>query len=91
MTLYDGKKLLTTVTNTVTDMGGFDDEQPVWIGDQIAYDLSEETPRLMVTPGVKFTTGLVLTYDDMPTLSAPLTIDADGKSSIGDLKPVAQP
>ena len=91
VTLYDGKKLLTTVTNTVTDMGGFDDEQPVWIGDQIAYDLSEETPRLMVTPGVKFTTGLVLTYDDMPTLSAPLTIDAEGKSSIGDLKPVAQP
>ena len=91
VTLYDGRQLLTTVTNSVTDMGGFDDEQPLWIGDQIEYDLSEEAPHLMITPGVKFTTGLVLTYDDMPTLRAPLTVGAEGTSSIGDLKLAAQP
>jgi hypothetical protein len=45
----------------------------------------------MITPGVKFTTGLVLTYDDMPTLRAPLTVGAEGTSSIGDLKLAAQP
>ncbi len=34
---------------------------------------------------VNFTTGLVLTYDDMPTLMAPLTIAEDGKVGIGEL------
>ena len=86
VTLYDGSQPIATATNTVTDMGGFDDEQPLWIGEQMTYDLNEDTPHLLITPGVKFTTGLVLTYDDMPTLSAPLTIDSDGKVSIGELK-----
>lgn len=84
VSLYDGQRLLATVTNSITDMGGFDDEQPMWIGEQLAYDLSGDAPCLLVTPGVKFTTGLVLSYDDMPTLRAPLTI-ADGKLSIGEL------
>ena len=86
ITLWDGAHEIATVTNTVTNMGGFDDEQPVWIGEQIGFDLSDSAPRLLVTPGVKFTTGLVLTYDDMPTLSAPLTIADDGTVSIGDLE-----
>ena len=67
-------------------MGGFDSEQPLWIGEQIEYDLSGDTPRLLITPGVKFTTGLVLTYDDMPTLSAPISIDGEGKVNIGEIK-----
>ena len=86
ITLWDGAREIATVTNTVTDMGGFDNEQPVWIGEQIGFDLSGSAPRLLVTPGVKFTTGLVLTYDDMPTLSAPLSIADDGTVSIGDLE-----
>ena len=66
-------------------MGGFDSEQPVWIGEQIQYDLSVDVPCLLVTPGVNFTTGLVLTYDDMPTLKATVTIGEDGSVNIGDL------
>ena len=86
VTLYDGGREIARATNTVTDMGGFDSEQPLWVGEQIQYDLSGEIPRLLVTPGIKFTTGLVLTYDDIPTLVAPLTINSDGTVSIGDIK-----
>jgi len=90
ITLYDNDRLIATVTNTVTDMGGFDNEQPLWIGEQMGFDLSGDTPRLLVTPGVKFTTGLVLSYDDMPTLAAPLTLADDGTVSIGDLECVKE-
>jgi hypothetical protein len=86
VTLYDGGREIARATNTVSDMGGFDSEQPLWIGEQIEYDLSGDTPRLLITPGVKFTTGLVLTYGNMHTLSAPISIDGDGKVSIGELK-----
>ena len=55
ISLYDGDKLLTTVTNTVKDMGGFDDEQPLWIGEQLYYDVSGDEPKVIFTPGVKFT------------------------------------
>ena len=89
--LYDGQRLLFTATNTITDMGGFDDEHPVWIGEQLQYDLSGDTPLLLLTPGVKFTTGLVLLYDDMPTLAAPLTISPDGTPILGDLTLVPAP
>lgn len=82
ITLYDGDRLLATVTNTVKDMGGFDDEQPLWIGEQLYYDVSGDEPEVVFVPGVKFTTGLVLTYDDMPELSAPITIDEDGMPTI---------
>ena len=90
VTFYDGAREITNVTNTVTDMGGFDDELPVWIGEQITYDLSGTAPRLLVTPGINFTTGLVLTYDDMPTLSMPLTIAEDGAVTLGDIEAVKQ-
>ena len=93
VTLYDGGREIANVNfngndnaNIVSDMGGFDSEQPLWIGEQIQYDLSGNAPLLLITPGVKFTTGLVLTYDDMPTLIAPLTISNDGKVSISELK-----
>ena len=85
VTLYDGEREIARATNTVTDMGGFDSEQPLWIGEQIQYDLSGDVPCLLVTPGINFTTGLVLTYDDMPTLAAPIAIGEDGAVSIGDL------
>jgi len=85
ITIYDGGKQLATVKNTVTDMGGFDDEQPLWIGEQLYYDVSGDEPKVIFTPGVKFTTGLVLTYDDMPELSAPLTIDENGLFTIHEI------
>ena len=90
ITLYDGDKLLATVTNTVKEMGGFDDEQPLWIGEQLYYDVSGDEPKVIFTPGVKFITGLVLTYDDMPELSAPITIDENGLFTIHEIVVVAK-
>lgn len=85
VTFYDGSREIAQATNTVTDMGGFDTDRPLWIGEQIQYDLSEDVPCLQITPGIKFITGLVLTYDNMPTLTAPLTISETGEVSIGDI------
>jgi len=85
ITLYDGNKLLATVTNTVKDMGGFDDEQPLWIGEQLYYDVSGGEIKVIFAPGVKFTTGLVLTYDDMPELLAPITIDGNGMFTLHEI------
>lgn len=85
ISLYDGDQLLTTVTNTVEDMGGFDDEQPLWIGEQVYYDVSSGEPKVIFAPGVKFTTGLVLIYDDMPALSAPVTLDGKGALTIHEM------
>ena len=68
ISFYDGDKLLATVKNTVGEMGGFDNEQPLWIGEQLYYDISGDEPKVVFTPGVKYTTGLVLTYDGMITI-----------------------
>lgn len=91
ITFYDGKHEICKATNTVTDMNGFDSEQPVWIGEQLQFDISGETPRLLVTPGLKFTTGLVLTYDAMPTFAADINLDSKGQFSIDKLKTLAHP
>lgn len=72
-------------------MGGLDCEQLLWIGEQMVYDLSTTTPSLLVKPGVKFITGLVLTYDDMPTLTAPLKMAAHGSVSIDDVEQIVFP
>ena len=85
ITFFDGNRQLGTATNTMTDMGGFDEEQPLWIGEQLFYDLSGDNVLLQVVPGVKFTTGLVLTYDDMPTLSLPVAIASDGTPTFGEI------
>ncbi|MBO7553227.1 MAG: hypothetical protein J6T82_04245 [Bacteroidaceae bacterium] len=91
ISLFDGEKLLATVTNSVKDMGGFDDEQPLWIGEQLYYDVCSGDPIVIFTPGVKFTTGLVLTYDDMPELSAPFTIDENGLFTIHEITVMTKP
>ena len=85
VTIYDGEKVLKTVTNTIADMGGFDDESPMWIGEQLYYDLSGDEPKLVFVPGVKFTTGLALLYDDMPDFSAPISIDENGNLTIREI------
>ena len=77
ISFYDQKRLLCCVTDTVSDMGGFD-EEPVWIGEQLSYDLSDATIRVLCLPGLKYVTGLVLNYDVMPTISATLTLNQDG-------------
>ncbi len=86
ITLYDNGRQLFTATSSLTDMGAFDSDSPLWIGEQLSYDLSLPTPYLQITPGVKYTTGLVLTYDDMPTLSAPISLDSLSRVTIGTLE-----
>ena len=90
ISLYDGNKLLATVTNSVKDMGGFDDGQPLWIGEQLYYDVSSGDPKVIFTPGVKYTTGLVLIYEDMPELSAPVTVDENGLFTIHEITVVSK-
>jgi hypothetical protein len=86
VTFYANGVTLATATNTITDMGGFDDEQPVWIGEQIRYNLNGGHPCVLFTPGLKFVTGLVLTYDNMPTLSAKVKLEKDGSFTLSDFK-----
>lgn len=86
ITLYIDGKPVTKVTNTITDMDGFDDHA-VWVGEQICYDLSSGQPQVCITPGVKFITGPVLFYDDMPTFTAQLQTHADGVITLSDITP----
>lgn len=86
ITLYSGDKELVTVTNTVKDMGGFYDDA-VWLGEQIHYNINGGGENLFVLaqPGVSFVTGKVLQYDDMPAVSAKVTLNADGSFSLSNL------
>ena len=85
ITLYNGDKELVTVTNTIKDMGGFYDDV-VWIGEQLTYDISGENIYVHVIPGVNFVTGEVLHYDDMPTISARVTLNDGGGFTLSDVK-----
>ena len=85
ITLYDGDKELVTVTNTIKDMGDFYDDV-VWIGEQLTYDISGENLYVHVIPGVNFVTGKVLHYDDMPTITARVTLNGDGGFTLSDVK-----
>lgn len=84
ITFYNNGKELVTVTNHIDDMGDFMDDA-VYIGEQIAYSI-EEPLTVHVTPGVNFVTGKVLLYDDMPTLSATVTLNDDGTFTLGEFK-----
>lgn len=76
--------------NKVKDMGGFD-EDAIWIGEQLFYDISGDDLYVYFVPGVKFVTGLVLHYENMPTLTARITIDKDGKFTLSDENSVIWP
>ena len=83
ISFYDSQELLCTVTNTLSDMGEFDKDQPVWIGEQISYYTQDGDLYLSFLPGLKFTTGLALMYDDMPEMSARISVDENGFFKIG--------
>lgn len=85
ISFYDKKRLLCCVTDTVSDMGGFD-EEPVWIGEQLSYDISSESIRVLCTPGLKYVTGLVLNYDVMPTIVADVEMTPDSSLTIDNIK-----
>ena len=84
ITLMAQGKPLTTVTNTMQDMGGFMDDA-IYIGEQIAYGI-EGPLTVQVTPGVNFVVGKVLHYDDMPTISATVKLNDDGSFTLSDFK-----
>ena len=54
-------------------------------GKAVIHDVSSCEPKVIFTPDVKLTTGLVLTYDDMPELSAPITIDENSLFTIHEI------
>lgn len=85
LTLYFGDNEPFTVTNTVKDMGGFFDDA-LWLGEQLSYDINGDNIYVHATPGVSFVTGKVLHYDDMPTLSAQVTINDGGNFTLSELK-----
>lgn len=85
ITFYDENRPLCCVTDTVSDMGGFD-EEPVWIGEQLSYDLSGEPIRVLCVPGLKYVTGLVLNYDVMPTIEANVEMSQESSFTISNLK-----
>lgn len=76
ITFYVDGKPLTTVTNHMEDMGGFMDDA-IYFGEQIAYSIDGPL-TVQVTPGVNFVTGKILHYDDMPTISATVTMENGG-------------
>ena len=85
VTLYDQDNVLKTVTNTIRDMGEFDQDKPICIGEQLYYDVNGDKPRVVFVPGLKFATSPMPYYDDMPDLSAPFAIDDNGNYTIGEI------
>ena len=83
ITFYANGKPLTTVTNHIENMGDFMDDA-IYIGEQISYSI-EGSLTVHITPGLNFVVGKVLQYDDMPTLSAPITVNHEDYSiDLGD-------
>lgn len=84
ITFYAEGKELAKATNTMEDMGGFM-EDAIYVGEQIAYGI-EGPLTVQVTPGVNFVVGKILHYDDMPTISATVTLDENGGITLSDFK-----
>ena len=85
ITFYAFGNKLATVTNKIKDMGEFMDDA-IYVGEQIAYSIEESPLTVHVTPGLNFVTGKVLLYDDMPTISATVTMNDDGSIKLTDFK-----
>jgi len=84
ITLFNGEQELAKVTNTVKDMGDFFDDA-VWLGEQITYNINNDELFVLAQPGVSFVTGKVLHYDDMPAITARVTLNDDGSFSLSDI------
>lgn len=84
ISLYTGDVLLGTVTNTVKDMGDFY-EDALWLGEQITYNINHDELYVLAEPGVNFVTGKVLHYDDMPAVTARVTLHDDGSFSLSNI------
>ncbi len=70
---------MTVKKSPTTDLGNFD-ENAVRIGEQLTYDLSGAEPVLQLTPGVKFTASEMLDYEEMPSITATISVSGDSLS-----------
>ena len=81
------------VTTPLPDREGLGESLPgdslLFIGEQLFYDLTGNQVQLQVVPGVKFADSPVLIYDDMPTLSLPVTISGEGTPAFGEFQRIA--
>ena len=84
ITFYAEGKPLTTVKSTIEDMGDIMDDA-IYIGEQISYAI-EGPLRVIFTPGVNFTVGKVLQYDDMPDITATVTLNEDGSFTLSNFE-----
>ena len=85
MILYIDGEAADTIRNTITDMGGFDDDA-IWIGEKLYFEKNDGDLRVSVVPGVKFVVGLVLHYENMPTITATVGKSNEGTVALSDLK-----
>ena len=85
VTLYDGVTLL----KTLPDREGLGESLLLFIGEQLFYDLTGDQVQLQVVPGVKLADSPVLIYDDMPTLSLPVTLSGEGTPAFGEFQRIA--
>lgn len=85
--ILDNGEAVCTATNSITDMGGLDEEKPVWIGEQLSYYSQGGELFVRFVPGLKFASGPALFYDDMPELSASVSLAANGVLEIGPIEP----
>ena len=77
------------VTTPLPDREGLGESPLLFIGEQLFYDLTGNQVQLQVVPGVKFADSPVLIYDDMPTLSLPVTLSGEGTPAFGEFQRIA--
>ena len=77
------------VTTPLPDREGQGESLLLFIGEQLFYDLTGNQVQLQVVPGVKFADSPVLIYDDMPTLSLPVTLSGEGTPAFGEFQRIA--
>ena len=77
------------VTTPLPDREGQGESPLLFIGEQLFYDLTGNQVQLQVVPGVKFADSPVLIYDDMPTLSLPVTLSGEGTPAFGEFQRIA--
>ena len=77
------------VTTPLPDREGQGESLLLFIGEQLFYDLTGNQVQLQVVPGVKLADSPVLIYDDMPTLSLPVTLSGEGTPAFGEFQRIA--
>ena len=85
---HDVKDTIYGVSGTIDSLFAMD-KAPQKVYEAFVNCDSDHCERI-VTPGLKFTTGLVLIYDAMPTFVADININSKGQFCIDKLKTLEQ-